>query len=124
MVGLNVQLARAAEPGGSEHLALAEAIAHKALRHFAGRYELQPPAFNAIFFRNLLLLCDATGDAALRGAILDAMRGYADWAWGDRRDRRDCFQFASGGVTLLGQSAIVQVLALLAWDPQSYRRIG
>ena len=35
-----------------------------------------------------------------------------------------CFHFSSGGVTLLNQSAMVQLLALLAWDPRAYGRLA
>lgn len=121
MVGVNVLLHRRSPGAEAEHLPRAEAIARKALLHYAGvGYEGQPAAFHAIFFRNLLLLHAATSDAALREEIIAAMRGYADTAWSERRDRRDRFHFSSGGVTLLDQSAMVQLLALLAWDPSAY----
>jgi len=125
MVGANVLLHRRA--GGdshAEHLARAQAIARKALRHFDGRYETQPPAFNAIFFRNLLQLHAASRDTELRALILTTMRGYADRAWSQRRDRHDRFHFSTGGVTLLDQSAMVQLLALLAWDPRDYGKLA
>jgi predicted alpha-1,6-mannanase (GH76 family) len=125
MVGVNVLLHRRASGAQADYLARAEAIARKALRHFAGGgYESQPPAFNAIFFRNLLLLHAATADSALRTEIVEAMRAYADRAWSERRDRRDRFHFSRGGVTLLDQSAMVQLLALLAWDPGAYRKLA
>ena len=123
MVGANVLLARQAGPGsdaGAEHLARAEAIAANALRHYAGAYEDQPPAFNAILFRNLLQLSALTSDADLRGRIRAAMSAYAEAAWALRRDRHDRFRFRGGGPTLLHQSAMVQVYALLAWDPGDY----
>ena len=102
-----------------------ETIARKALGHFAsGGYESQPPAFNAIFFRNLLLLHAATDDASLRTEIVEALRAYTDRAWSQRRDPRDRFHFSSGGVTLLEQSAVVQLLALLAWDPDEYQKLA
>ncbi len=125
MIGANVLLHR--HRRGNAHppyLARAEAIARKALGHYGGGLERQPPAFNAIFFRNLLLLHAATGDTELRTEILTAMHGYADRAWSQRRDHRDRFHFPNGGVTLLGQSAMVQVLALLAWDPEQYQRLA
>ena len=125
MVGANVLLARRGGEAGAGYLARAEAIARKALRHFAGGgLERQPPAFNAIFFRNLLLLYDATPDAELRAEIVGAMRAYTDWAWCDRRDRRDRFHLSGRSVTLLDQSAMVQLLALLAWDPGAYRTLA
>jgi hypothetical protein len=125
MVGANVLLARRGGGAQAEYLARAEAIARKALRHFAGGgYDRQPPAFNAIFFSNLLLFHAATGDAELRTEIIDAIRGYTDYAWYERRDRRDRVHLGDGGVTLLNQSAIVQLLALLAWDPGAYQNLA
>jgi hypothetical protein len=125
MVGANVLFGRLAGGVRSDYVVRAEAIARKALRHFAGGgYERQPAAFNAIFFRNLLLLHAATGDTALRSQIVGAMRAYTDRAWSKRRDGYDCFHFSRGGVTLLDQSAMVQLLALLAWDPGEYRKLA
>ena len=124
MVGATVLLARR---GGHKHagyLGRAEAIARKALRHFAGKWERQPPAFNAIFFRNLLLLHAAADDTELRAAIIEAIRDYVDYAWYERRDHHDRFNLSDGGVTLLNQSAIVQLLALLAWNPGGYRNLA
>jgi hypothetical protein len=131
MVGASVLLARRADPESTAHhpdvtahLRRAEAITRKALGHYADAYEQQPAAFNAIFFRNLLLLHAATDDDALRTEIVEAIRGYVDRAWSERRDRRDRFHLSHGGVTLLNQSAMVQLLALLAWDPDAYGRVA
>jgi Glycosyl hydrolase family 76 len=123
MIGTNVLLARAEPEQRGTYLGLAEAIAQKALRKFAGEYEKQPPAFNAIFFRNLLLLHDSSQDEELRGEITAAMRAFADAAWHEARDRRDLFHLR-GLPRLLDQSAMVQVLALLAWDPARYGRVA
>jgi hypothetical protein len=124
MVATNVLLARRGGEAAAGYLARAEAIARKALRHYTGgELERQPPSFNAIFFRNLLLLHAATEDEGLRVEIVTAMRGYADWAWTERRDRRDRFHISNQD-GLLDQSAMVQVLALLAWDPKGYRRLA
>jgi hypothetical protein len=125
MVGVNVLLARRGGTAQAEYLARAAAIARRALRHYAeGGYQRQPPGFNAIFFRNLLLLHADTDDLELRTEIIEAMRGYVEYAWGERRDRRDFFHLPGGGVTLLNQSALVQLLALLAWDPGAYRMLA
>jgi hypothetical protein len=121
MIGANVLLARTRPEERATYLGRAEAIAGKALSHFAGDYERQPPAFNAIFFRNLLLLYDASQDDQLCERIIEAIRGFADAALAEARDRRDLFHLR-GAPTVLDQSAIVQVLALLAWDPGSYGR--
>jgi Glycosyl hydrolase family 76 len=121
MIGANVLLARRAGADASApYLARAEAIATKALRHYAGAYLRQPAAFNAILFRNLLQLHAATADAGLRERIRGAMGVYAEAAWTGHRDRHDRFRFGRGGPTLLDQSAMVQVFALLAWDPGDY----
>jgi Glycosyl hydrolase family 76 len=115
MIGANVLLGRdAAGADRAAYIGRAEAIARRALAHYAGdRLAAQPYAFNAIFFRNLLLLCDATADAALRADVLAAMRSYADRP-----------EFSSHATTLLDLSAVVQILALLAWDPADYRRLA
>jgi hypothetical protein len=124
MVGANVLLARRGGDSAPGYLARAEAIARKALRHYAGdRLERHVPSFNAIFFRNLLLLHAATGDASLREEIIAAMRGYADWAWRERRDDADRFHLSDQD-GLLDQSAMVQVLALLAWEPENYGKLA
>jgi hypothetical protein len=123
MIGANVLLARqsGSDPAArAEYLARAEAIAVKALRHYAGVYGRQPPAFNAILFRNLLQLSAATADAGLRERIRADIGAYAEAAWASHRDRRDRFRFGRGGPTLLHQSAMAQVYALLAWDPGHY----
>lgn len=122
MIGANVLLARLEPPAHAVlYLERAEAIARKSLTHFSqDEYIRQPAAFNAIFFRNLLLLHPVTGDANLQTAIIDTIRTYADHAWDRTRDRRDRFHLSHGGVTLLHQSAIVQLLALLAWNPTAY----
>jgi hypothetical protein len=119
MIGANVLLARQAGQD-APYLARAEAIAAKALRHYSGSYESRPAAFNAILFRNLLELHVATADDGLRRRIRGAMSAYAEAVWATRRDRYDRFHFARGGRTLLDQSAMVQVYALLAWNPRDY----
>jgi Glycosyl hydrolase family 76 len=123
MVGAAVLLARSRPEERDAYLGAAEAIARRALGKFASSYEQQPAAFNAIFFRNLLLLYDATGDDALRGEIIHGIVSFAEAAWNEARDRRDLFHLR-GAPTLLDQSAMVQVLALLAWDPANYGRLA
>jgi hypothetical protein len=122
MAGANVLLHRRAGTAQTQYLTRAEAIARKALARYRDGYEKQPPAFNAIFFRNLLLVHAATDDVALGAGILEAMRGYTDWLWSNRRERSRRFRLA--GASLLDQSAIVQLLALLAWDPADYRKLA
>ena len=121
MIATNVLLARRGGEPDTRYLARAEAIARKALEHHRGGYEKQPPAFNAIFFRNLLALHAATSDAGLRTEILEAMRGYAERMWSKRRNG---LLVSRTVPTLLDQSAMVQLLALLAWEPADFRMLA
>ncbi len=124
MVGLNVLLARADPATAADHLYRAETIARRGLRHYQDRYDRQPAAFNAIWFRNLLQLHAATADTGLRADIMEAMRRYAERAWCEQRDSHDCFRLAGRPASLLDQSAMTQVLALLAWEPGQYARLA
>ena len=66
MAGANVLLCPHRPGQRDTYLGRAEAIAVKALREYADAYERGFPAFLAIFFRNLLLLHQATGDQGLQ----------------------------------------------------------
>ncbi|HWF54038.1 MAG TPA: glycoside hydrolase family 76 protein [Solirubrobacteraceae bacterium] len=121
MVGASVLMARAPGEPSAEHLARAETIARATLgRYAAGGFDGQPPAFDAICFRNLLQLHAVSGEDRLRVAIEAAVRAYADAAWERWRDGEDRFTLGPDGTSLLTQSALVQILALLAWDPAAY----
>ncbi len=120
MIGANVLQHRLT--GDAQHLARAEAIAHKAMAHFAGRYAAQPEQFNAILFRNLLLLHHATAETALKQSIVDAIGAYADDAWHTRRDSNDLFP--KGAPTLVKHAAMIQIFAVLAWAPASYHKLA
>jgi hypothetical protein len=120
MIGAAVLRYRA---GAADLRQAAEAIARLALDHYAGRYFDQPAAFNAIFFRNLLLLHDVSGDTSLRELIRDTLSSYADEAW-SRCRAGDLLPGPGGQFTLLEQSALVQVLALAAWDVGDYARLA
>ncbi len=99
-------------------------IARLALERFAGAALVrQPPAFNAIYFHNLLRLHAETSDLALREGIVSALRAYADELWA-RRDRHDLICTERGAPTLLDQGAAVQVFALLAWREEDYRLLA
>lgn len=77
------------------------------------------PAFNATFFRNLLLLSSVdTTNPSYR----EAMQSYADLIWNDTTIRKTTlrgtlFYFHQGYVDLLDQAAMVEIYAGLAWDP-------
>ena len=124
VLGLDVLLHRRAAAASTQHLTRAQATARAALAHYADRYLEQPAAFNAIFFRNLLQLHAAGADTALQTQILTAMRAYADRAWSTARDEDDCFHLDGSDPSLLDQSAMVQLLALLAWTPADYAKLA
>jgi predicted alpha-1,6-mannanase (GH76 family) len=125
MAGANVLLARTDTGQRETYLGRAEAIARKALQKFAGTYEQGNPAFLAIFFRNLLLLHQATSDQRLQADVIAALSEFGEIAWARaQQSRRGIFGLGGGGPKLLEQSAYVQVLALLAWEPASYSRLA
>jgi hypothetical protein len=125
MIGASVLLARTEPEQRDHHLARAEAIARMALHRFAGTYEQGNPAFLAIFLRNLLLLHQLTADQGLRGDIIGALTEFGQIAWTRaQRGRKGILGLGGGGPKLLEQSAFVQVLALLAWDPAAYDRLA
>ncbi len=122
MIGANVLLYRAT--GEAEYLARAERIAETALDHYGdgGHFNTQPAVFNAIFFKNLLLLhAENSNDRYIR-----AIQAYADRAWESARDpRTGLFDFRSSrNFRLLDQAAMVQIYACLAWDENDYRKIS
>ncbi|MHB8692780.1 MAG: glycoside hydrolase family 76 protein [Solirubrobacteraceae bacterium] len=122
MVGAGVLLARR---GDAARLTWAEELARRALAHYAGAgLRQQPVEFNSILFRNLLLLHAETTDGALQALIRETFVEYADWLWDSRRGDDDRFDFGERGFTMLGQGGVVQICALLAWDPASYRLLA
>jgi hypothetical protein len=111
--------------GQSAYLQTAEAIATTALSTFneTGYLNNQPAAFNAIFFRGLLVLYSTTGDAGLRAQIIQTIQTYADDSWSYYRSSNGLFQFpssAGSGYQLLDQGAMLEIYAMLAWDPANY----
>lgn len=112
MIGAKVLLYRAT--GDASYLRQAQNIAKAALAYYggAGRYYTQPARFNAIFFKNLLLLNGEAPNPAYR----KAMQTYADEVWRSAREpRTNLFKFeVYKPVTLLEQSAMAQIYATLA----------
>lgn len=117
-VGVNVLLYQITHD--RTYLARAQRLAAAAYRYYVtgGRLAAQPPYFNSIFFKNLLLLESVTGGHAYR----DAMRDYADTVWSTQRDAATgLFRFDAGGATqAIQQAAMVQIYAVLAWSPSRY----
>jgi hypothetical protein len=114
---------RAGINGDGTLAAAARRTAVAALAHFGAQDRLwhQPPAFNAVFFRNLLLFDALVGfpDA------LPALDGYLDRCWADARHPVTGW-FTEGGIGRyeqggsIDQAGLVQLYALSAW-PSEWR---
>ena len=83
-------------------------------------------AFNAIYFRGLLVLYSVTSDTQLQSEIIQTIQTYADDAWTNHRSVSGLFTFAShagSGYQLLDQGAMLQIYAMLAWDSTDYGKL-
>ena len=114
MIGASVLLYRSARD--PTLLQTARTIADTSLGVFGPDFS-QPPAYNAVFFRNLLLLGADTGDNRYRAAA----QAYADHVWDTLRDpSTGMFDFVYGRNRaaephrLLDQAAMLQIYAALA----------
>lgn len=121
MIGAGVLLYRAT--GKRKYLQQARDTAVAALAYYAEneRYFDQPSRFHAIFFANLLQLSVHWPDPAYR----KAMEWYANES---RRRFRDpetgLYRFEGDDpVTLLEQSGMIRIEAMLAWNPKDYRKL-
>ena len=113
--------------GQATYLSNAEAIASTAMSTFTeSTYLAQPAAFDAIFFRGLLVLYAVTSDGSLQSRIIQTIQTYADDAWSNYRSSGGLFRFLSSsgtGYQLLDQGAMVQIYAMLAWSPSDYGKL-
>jgi hypothetical protein len=118
-VGVNVLLYQVTHD--RTYLRRAESIAAAAYTYYVtqGRLSAQPPFFNSIFFKNLLLLESVTGDHTYR----TAMSRYAADVWSTNRNAdTGLFEFGTDGSTdAIQQAAMTQIYAILAWNPAQYR---
>lgn len=130
MLGAGVLLHRVT--GKSEYLTDATHVADAALAFFGkdpyysggrGAYSGRC-IFNAIFFRNLLMLYTVNHNML----YLHKLQTYADAVWSDPtlHDRRtNLFHLNSEPrYSLLDQAAMVQVFALLSWDASMYAMLA
>ena len=112
MIGAKTLLYQAT--GERSYLQQAQEIATAALEYYGnvGRYYTQPARFNAIFFKNLLLLDAEAPNPRYRKAA----QHYANEVWYGARERQtNLFKFETyKPVTLLEQAAMVQIYAALA----------
>jgi hypothetical protein len=114
MIGASVLLYRSTRDPAL--LQTARTVADTSLDVFGPDFS-QPPAYNAVFFRNLLLLGAETGDDRYR----DAAQAYADQVWETLRNpSTGLFDFvygrnrAAAPHRLLDQAAMLQIYAALA----------
>jgi hypothetical protein len=120
-IGVNVLLYKAT--GEARYLNEARRIADASYAYFIDgkRIEHQPVAFNAIYFKNLLLLESLIGGTRFH----DAMRDYSRMMW--RRYRNPAtglFRSPDArhpGYHVIDQGAMIQIDAVLGWDPTRYR---
>jgi hypothetical protein len=122
-VGVNVLLYRVT--GNRKYLAEAKRVAAASYDYYVtgGQLTTQPPFFNSIYFKNLLLLESTTGGTKYR----HAMQNYADLIWSTQRDASTgLFHFAANDdphTQMIEQAAMVQIYAVLAWRNSDYRRL-
>ncbi|MGN6475437.1 MAG: glycoside hydrolase family 76 protein [Mycobacteriales bacterium] len=106
------------------YLNKARRIAAAAYDYFVagGRLHGQSVAFNAIFFKDLLVLESLTGGKRFRAA----MEAYADWMWDNRRDPNTGVFNVNGKsrTDVLEQAAATQVYATLAWPRSALPRLA
>lgn len=121
MIGAGALLHQAT--GQQRYLTEARDTATRALAYYAEneRYFTQPARFHAIFFANLLRLSTLTPDPAYRAA----MQWYADESYRRFRDpATGLYRFAGANpVTLLEQSGMIRIEAMLAWNPRDYPKL-
>lgn len=121
MLGASVLLFRAT--GDASYLQRAQQIAQTALNYYgtSGRWYTQDVIFNAIFFKNLLQLYAIHAD----GQYLSAMRAYSATLWQSVDPRTGLLELQpSQPVPLLNQAGLVQLYALLAWNPGQYSNLA
>jgi hypothetical protein len=107
MIGSGVLVARSS--GDTQLLEQAVETADASLGTDGGLELMeQDPAFNAVFFRNLLMLDEERPDPRYRTLMTD----YADAMW--TRQRRPHGLFGGKGSPLNNTAAMVQIFALLA----------
>ena len=121
-IGVNVLLFQITHD--HSYLAAAQRIAKASLAYYGtSGLDQQPPYFNSIYFKNLLLLQSVTGGSTYRSALA----AYADRMWNTHRDpTTGLFHFAAAGdphVQMIEQAAMTQVFAVLAWRPTDYHRL-
>jgi hypothetical protein len=104
--------------GEARYLEEARRIAAASRQRFTiAQLDRQPPPFNAIYFKNLLLL---DGIAKTR-QHRPHMQAYADHMWRNRRDATTGLcRPREGRLELIDTAAMVQIEAVLGWAPEKW----
>lgn len=115
--------------GDKKYLERAQQTAKAALDYYGkdDRLWKSSPAFNAIFFRNLLALDAVAPNPAYR----QALDGYLDRLWKQARNPQTGL-FTEGGIgryqdtsaSLLDQSGVAQLFALQAWRKEDIAKVS
>jgi hypothetical protein len=116
MIGAGALLFQAT--GVQSYLEQASLLAKQALAAFPlSQLAAENPFFASVFLRNLLYLDSILHEESGRKLAQE----YVAWAWESLLEKNGLVLSASGAPSeLLGQSAIVQICALLAIPPSSY----
>ncbi|HEY8300990.1 MAG TPA: glycoside hydrolase family 76 protein [Jatrophihabitans sp.] len=120
-IGVDVLLFRITHQ--RSYLAEAERIAQASRAYFGtAGLDKQPPYFNSIYFKNLLLLQSVDHVNHRR-----QLAAYAERMWQTHRDpNTGLFHFAAAGdphVQMIEQAAMTQIFAVLAWPPSDFTRL-
>lgn len=102
--------------GDKSYLVNAKTTATASLQYYGtdNRLYQQPAKFNAIFFRNLLLL----NEVSPNNSYLQMIETYADSVWKDYRTATGLFIFPGSGTSLVNQTApMIEIFSLLAGAP-------
>ncbi|MCC2978045.1 glycoside hydrolase family 76 protein [Sphingomonas sp. PL-96] len=104
--------------GEKRYLDEAQRIAAASRQRFTiAQLDRQPPPFNAIYFKNLLLLDSIAQTREHR----PAMQAYADHMWRNRRDAATGLcRPRKGRMELIDTAAMVQIEAVLGWAPEQW----
>jgi len=111
-----------AEHGGDRgHAARAGAIVDASLARYAGRWEGQGAAFNAVFFRAGLY--SARANPARLAAVRAAAREYADRMWHSPAHRDGVWYAPDGVAYVIETASMLELLAMLAAPADAYARL-
>jgi hypothetical protein len=111
-----------AEHGGDQgHAARAGSIVDASLALYAGRWDSQGAAFNAIFFR-ASLYSSRTNSARLT-AVQAAARDYADQMWQSPAHRDGVWYAPDGVAYVIETGSMLEILAMLAVPADAYARL-